>query len=258
VYVQLLVRRVGLLSSGVYQFREGNELDTSRLRTTLTALAVGAAVALSASCAQAVTWNLLPTPNTSPGNSLTVSSGGISITADGFTNISALIAGVPPNSALFEKSQGAGEIGLGLTNDPAGCPSSCQNEISGTNLIRINFTDAINHGIVSFTFVMDSTTAGEAWAVFGSNLATNDFHQITIAGNGVNDESSHTLTGANLFDYYLFSINPFLVEPAGANVLLGSPISGAVPEPSTWAMMLIGFAGLGFAFRRSRRRVSFA
>jgi hypothetical protein len=31
----------------------------------------------------------------------------------------------------------------------------------------------------------------------------------------------------------------------------------AVPEPSTWAMMLLGFAGLGFAFR-SRRKVSFA
>jgi hypothetical protein len=24
---------------------------------------------------------------------------------------------------------------------------------------------------------------------------------------------------------------------------------GAVPEPSTWVMMLLGFAGLGFAFR---------
>jgi CHRD domain/PEP-CTERM motif len=32
----------------------------------------------------------------------------------------------------------------------------------------------------------------------------------------------------------------------------------AVPEPSTWAMMLIGFAGLGFAFRGSRRNVSLA
>ena len=31
-----------------------------------------------------------------------------------------------------------------------------------------------------------------------------------------------------------------------------------VPEPSTWAMMLIGFAGLGFAFRRSRRKAAFA
>jgi PEP-CTERM motif len=32
----------------------------------------------------------------------------------------------------------------------------------------------------------------------------------------------------------------------------------AVPEPSTWAMMLLGFAGLGFAFRQSRREVSSA
>jgi hypothetical protein len=34
--------------------------------------------------------------------------------------------------------------------------------------------------------------------------------------------------------------------------------ASAVPEPSTWAMMLLGFAGLGFAFRQSRRKVSFA
>ena len=33
-------------------------------------------------------------------------------------------------------------------------------------------------------------------------------------------------------------------------------LSGAVvPEPSTWAMMLLGFAGLGFAgYRHARRR----
>jgi PEP-CTERM motif len=37
-----------------------------------------------------------------------------------------------------------------------------------------------------------------------------------------------------------------------------SGIAAAVPEPSTWAMMLLGFAGLGFAFRQSRRKVSFA
>jgi len=34
--------------------------------------------------------------------------------------------------------------------------------------------------------------------------------------------------------------------------------SSAVPEPSTWAMMLLGFAGLGFAFRQSRRKAAFA
>jgi len=37
-----------------------------------------------------------------------------------------------------------------------------------------------------------------------------------------------------------------------------SNVAAAVPEPSTWAMMLLGFLGLGFAFRQSRRKVSFA
>ena len=30
--------------------------------------------------------------------------------------------------------------------------------------------------------------------------------------------------------------------------------SGAIPEPSTWAMMTLGFAGLGFVAVRARRR----
>ena len=34
-------------------------------------------------------------------------------------------------------------------------------------------------------------------------------------------------------------------------------VGGAVPEPSTWAMMLAGFAGLGFAgYRASRKSVA--
>jgi len=33
-------------------------------------------------------------------------------------------------------------------------------------------------------------------------------------------------------------------------------LGGAVPEPSTWAMMLIGFAGLGYAGWRRARQVS--
>ena len=47
------------------------------------------------------------------------------------------------------------------------------------------------------------------------------------------------------------------VCPAGC-IAVFSDVATAVPEPSTWAMMLIGFLGLGFAFRQSRRKVSFA
>jgi hypothetical protein len=40
--------------------------------------------------------------------------------------------------------------------------------------------------------------------------------------------------------------------------LYSEPVGQAVPEPVTWIMMLLGFAGLGFAFRHSQRKVSFA
>jgi hypothetical protein len=54
----------------------------------------------------------------------------------------------------------------------------------------------------------------------------------------------------------------------GTDVIGGNPaptfnasflvFGNAVPEPSTWAMVLLGFVGLGFAFRQSRRKASLA
>jgi hypothetical protein len=96
---------------------------------------------------------------------------------------------------------------------------------------------------------MDSSTTPDAWAVFGSNSATS---LGTMVASGT-DEMVHTLAGTNAtFAFYNF-------EATAGDVLVAS-VSGVsgVPEPATWGMMLLGFAGLGFAFRQSRRKVSFA
>jgi hypothetical protein len=53
----------------------------------------------------------------------------------------------------------------------------------------------------------------------------------------------------HLWDYFQGTVT----DPVTA-----APIVAGVPEPSTWVMMLIGFLGLGFAFRRSRRKASIA
>lgn len=39
-----------------------------------------------------------------------------------------------------------------------------------------------------------------------------------------------------------------------SNFSVNGTVFGAVPEPSTWAMMLLGFGAIGVAMRRSRRR----
>jgi hypothetical protein len=223
-------------------------MSKSLLRTALTALAVGAAVTLGAGSAQAIVWDLsggVAPPGTSVGTSHNFTAGGITITAAGFTSNA-----FTTSATLFEKNGGVGEIGLGLTNDP----NAGQNEINGSNLIRIDFTNAKNAGVTNFDFQFGSTTSGESWLVFASNTGTAGSFVQVASGS---DELVHTLVGP-VSNFYYFKEN----TATGAtldNVLLAE-VSGvaAVPEPATWAMMLLGFVGLGFAFRQSRRKVSFA
>ncbi|MBL8587791.1 MAG: PEPxxWA-CTERM sorting domain-containing protein [Methylobacteriaceae bacterium] len=57
-------------------------------------------------------------------------------------------------------------------------------------------------------------------------------------------------------------VNGFLSDTVASQQLYANEInymlSSGVPEPSTWAMMLIGFAGLGLAARKRRREEAMA
>jgi hypothetical protein len=63
---------------------------------------------------------------------------------------------------------------------------------------------------------------------------------LALTGSGVPSQtlSATTLDGTLTYDY---------------TAAAGIPTSAPVPEPSTWVMMLIGFAGLGYAAVRQRR-----
>jgi hypothetical protein len=55
---------------------------------------------------------------------------------------------------------------------------------------------------------------------------------------------------ANAYQYYAFGASTVAVQLGNSDQEL-SAIGPAVPELSTWAMMILGFAGLGFmAYRR--------
>jgi hypothetical protein len=68
---------------------------------------------------------------------------------------------------------------------------------------------------------------------------------------------SSGLTGGGHYSYEyagnFVSISEYYsLTPETINVTVDG-ITAAVPEPSTWAMLLLGFAGVGFiAYRRSR------
>jgi hypothetical protein len=58
---------------------------------------------------------------------------------------------------------------------------------------------------------------------------------------------------------YVTTFGPEVLQ-YGYNQTPGGPIAtgSSVPEPATWAMMLVGFAGLGFAGYRASRRTAAA
>jgi hypothetical protein len=62
--------------------------------------------------------------------------------------------------------------------------------------------------------------------------------------------------GTSAFDYITVSVTGTTIsefKQDSINLGSGRP---ALPEPATWAMMLLGFGGIGMAMRRSKRRSS--
>ena len=86
-----------------------------------------------------------------------------------------------------------------------------------------------------------------------SDITATIYNSSTVVVATLTDEEGFPLSGnvdslqASGIEYVVFSVNP---QGGITNLTFNS----AVPEPSTWAMVLLGFAGLGFAgYRRSRK-----
>ena len=74
------------------------------------------------------------------------------------------------------------------------------------------------------------------------------------------DYTMHTLTlGGSNISYALFGSRSPSVAGSSVfadNFTFSTQTEGAVPEPATWTMMLLGFGGVGIAMRRNRRRLA--
>jgi hypothetical protein len=67
-----------------------------------------------------------------------------------------------------------------------------------------------------------------------------------------------TLSSINYVQSTYGNANAFPNNQFGTNGFFGPNLGIAVPEPATWAMMFVGFGGLGAAMRSQRRKAAVA
>lgn len=110
---------------------------------------------------------------------------------------------------------------LGVTGDGSACAGATGDDKSDVALFNYNYTenalhiDFLSAGAAAFNFATD-------FNVLGSNAPGGALYYAASSENG-----------EDVF-YHITSNN----------------VTGGVPEPSTWAMMLVGFGGLGALLRR--------
>jgi PEP-CTERM motif len=91
----------------------------------------------------------------------------------------------------------------------------------------------------------------------GTQLITFDLFTLFGAlGPGQNGFTLTAIDGETISKFTLLDVGGTITDFEHYRIDVAVP--SAVPEPATWGMMLLGFVGLGFAFRQRRRMVGFA
>jgi hypothetical protein len=118
---------------------------------------------------------------------------------------------------------------------------------AGTVTSFFDFSESFpSTGVFALTTTDGTLTLAQLLTNGGSTLVA----QVTGTGNALTLNTGLLTAGQT----YRFTYT--------GNLAVAGNISGnatftaaAVPEPATWAMMLVGFGGIGFAMRRRRRPV---
>jgi hypothetical protein len=134
-----------------------------------------------------------------------------------------------------------------------GTSDSSSNPGSGINASG-NILQATPTGIYTVT----NATLGGFFA-FCSAIANNGFDCFSTAGLNVNDVKPDQAPAIWHIAWVEDSSAEGTFSTNGQGGQIFPPIeiaSLAVPEPSVWAMMIIGFAGLGFAAHRRQKRAA--
>ncbi len=163
----------------------------------------------------------------------------------------------------FSYSASAGS-GLFAGNIPLGVPTLQASPFGNGDAARLYLSASGNGGNITLTsqtgirnelaFLWGTVDAGD----FRNRIFTDGNQAITgsmILAECAAEGFSCTDGQTNVFVKItgLADFTSLTVSDANANSFEFVPMAAAVPEPATWAMMVLGFAGIGFIAYRKRR-----
>ena len=124
------------------------------------------------------------------------------------------------------------------------------------NDLLLTFSAPYIYSGLSFGFT-DVAASGGTFdiSVNGSTIFSN------IALSGSNLQNFSLISTGNTFHTVGFTFDPAVQSAKQLRLEVGDPVGtpfGGVPEPSTWALMIIGLAGIGAMLRRHRQSAAIA
>lgn len=232
------------------------------MRTPILALA-GAAALASATSAQAVETITLTGPTTTAS---TITAGTtIGITLRGFTFgvPVATFAANPGAQVLTARQVQRTTAGIGVASEPGDGQTNQVDNTGNNELLEIAFNTPGLYRIVGATFsVVDSNDTLALYGMTGSTYTrlgfTGDLDGTPPLAGTI--PASMVALGNGRFRYTFGGFQGFNSFRLGANLengdgfALESVTLAAVPEPTTWAMMILGFGVIGGALRRRKRQ----
>lgn len=131
-----------------------------------------------------------------------------------------------------------------------------------TQAFTLNFTGRVSFDAAFLSFDVPEFNDDAYVRVYGSGLDTVLFAAdvVTVGDGGFTPWARFTsdLLGPGEYVFEAGVRNLDDADPAYSSKLLIDNVAIAVPEPAAWAMMLVGFGGLGAALRRRRAILAIA